>query len=58
MYSNTTDEYNMIEFEDERVNHYLHHFDECNLEQLEYNFEFDCMEPSTELMEEIMWEEY
>ncbi len=56
MYSNCSDEYNMVEFEDERVNHFLHHFDECDLDTLEYNFEFDCIESNTDFIEEIIWD--
>ncbi|WP_428737138.1 hypothetical protein [Sulfurimonas sp.] len=56
MYTNTTEEYNLVEFEDERVNHYLHHFDECDVEHLEYNLEYDCLEASTDYIEEIIWE--
>lgn len=55
MYTDTTEEYNIVEFEDERVNHFLHHFDECDMEHL-YNFEFDCIETNTDFIEEIIWE--
>jgi len=47
--------YEMIQFEDETFNHYLHHFDECDLEHLEFDLEFDCIAVSAALIEEIIW---
>ena len=47
--------YEMIQFEDEKFNHYLHHFDECDPEHLEFNLEFDCIAVATDLIEEIVW---
>lgn len=45
----------MIEFEDEMFNHYLHHFDECDTEHIQFNTEYDCIEVAAELIEEIIW---
>ncbi len=45
----------MIEFEDEMFNHYLHHFDECDMEHIGFNEEFDCIDVAAELIEEIIW---
>lgn len=45
----------MIEFEDEKFNHYLHHFDECDLDHLKFNLEYDCIESAAELIEEFVW---
>ena len=45
----------MIEFEDEMFNHYLHHFDECDTEHIAFNEEFDCIEVAANLIEEIIW---
>ena len=45
----------MIEFEDEMFNHYLHHFDECDMENIRFNTDYDCIEVATELIEEILW---
>lgn len=47
--------FELIEFENESFNHYLHHFDECEGEGLTYNEEYDCIEAATELIEEIIW---
>lgn len=45
----------MIAFEDEKFNHFLHHFDDCDLELLEFNMELDCIALSADLIEEIIW---
>ena len=47
--------YEMIEYEDEMFNHYLHHFDECDTEHIQFNTEYDCIEVAAELIEEILW---
>ncbi|WP_345975838.1 hypothetical protein [Sulfurimonas sp. HSL3-7] len=47
--------YEMIEYEDEMFNHYLHHFDECDTEHIAFNDEYDCIEVAAELIEEIIW---
>lgn len=46
----------MIEITDFSFNHYLHHFDECDGEQMHYNEEFDCIEALAECCEEILWD--
>jgi len=45
----------IIEFEDNRFNHYIHHFDECDTEHPGYNFEYECIETAAECIEEILW---
>jgi len=45
----------MIEFEDEMFNHFLHHFDECDLDHIGFNEEYDCIDVAAELIEEIIW---
>lgn len=45
----------IIEFEDNSFNHYIHHFDECNAEHPGYNLEYDCIESVAECIEEILW---
>jgi len=45
----------MIECKDELLNHYLHHFDECDIECPDYNFELDCLDIMAECAEEIIW---
>ncbi|MBD3797834.1 MAG: hypothetical protein IE887_08880 [Campylobacterales bacterium] len=57
MFSSSNEEYNMVEFEDKRINHYLHHFDGCNLEHIEYNLGYDCIAPSTGIIKEIIWDD-
>jgi hypothetical protein len=47
--------YEMIEYEDEKFNHYLHHFDECDMEHPEFNLELDCIAVTADLAEEIIW---
>ena len=44
----------IIEFEDNSFNHYIHHFDETNEEYSAYNdeYEYQC----SDCMEEIIWE--
>ena len=46
---------NIIEVEDFRFNHLIHHFDECDGEHVCYNDEFECIEATADLMEEILW---
>ncbi len=45
----------MMEMEDFNFNHYIRHLDECNLEHLLFNEEFDCIEVAAACMEEIIW---
>ena len=45
----------IIEFEDFNFNHYIHHFEDCDAENLQYNDEFECLEIEAECMEEIIW---
>jgi len=45
----------IIEMEDFNLNHYLHHFDECESECLIFNEEYQCIESVTECMEEFVW---
>lgn len=47
--------YEMIQYEDEMLNHYLNHFDECDTENIQFNAEYDCIEVTAELIEEILW---
>lgn len=46
----------IIEMEDFTFNHYLHHFDECDGEDVVYNAEYNCIEAATECLEEIIWD--
>lgn len=50
MFGNT-----IIEVEDFRLNHYIHHFDECDGEHVRYNDEYECIEAAADLIEEILW---
>ena len=50
MYSN-----DIVEMEDFSFNHFIHHFDECDIEHLGYNEEYNCIEVVAECMEEIIW---
>ena len=45
----------IIEVEDFRFNHLIHHFDECDEEHMHYNEEYECIEAATDLIEEILW---
>ena len=45
----------IVEMEDFTFNYYLHHFDECDGEQIVYNTEYNCIETAAECMEEIIW---
>lgn len=45
----------MIQYEDEKLNHYLNHFDECDTDHIAFNEEYDCIEVAAELIEEILW---
>jgi hypothetical protein len=45
----------IIEVEDFRFNHLIHHFDECDGEHMHYNEEYGCIEAATDLIEEILW---
>jgi hypothetical protein len=45
----------ILEFEDFGFNHYIHHFDECDAEHLQYNDEYECLQVAAELIEEIIW---
>ena len=47
--------YEMIQYEDEMLNHYLNHFDDCDMEHIQFNTEYDCIEVAAELIEEILW---
>lgn len=43
----------IIELEDFSFNHYIHHFDECDGENIDYNKEHDCMAVVAECFEEV-----
>ncbi|MFA6138928.1 MAG: hypothetical protein WC667_12715 [Sulfurimonas sp.] len=45
----------IIEFEDNSFNHFIHHFDECDEEHPHFNDQYGCIEIAAELMEEIIW---
>lgn len=45
----------MIECKDELLNHYLHHFDECEDEMPHFNAELDCLDIMVACSEEIIW---
>lgn len=45
----------IIEMEDFSFNHLIHHFDECDIEHLGFNEEYNCIEVAAECMEEIIW---
>lgn len=45
----------MIECKDELLNHYLHHFDECEDEIPHFNEELGCLDIMAECSEEIIW---
>ena len=47
----------IIEMEDFSFNHYIHHFDECEGESIEYNKEYDCMAVVAECFEEVPLDE-
>ena len=49
-------ECDMIEMEDFSFNHFIHHYDDCDCEQMHFNEEFDCIEILAECCEEIIWE--
>ncbi|MHC3994796.1 hypothetical protein ACXWTF_08185 [Thiomicrolovo sp. ZZH C-3] len=46
----------MIELEDFSFNHLLHHYDDCNCEQMHFNEEFDCIDALADCCEEILWD--
>ena len=45
----------IIELEDFGFNHYLHHFDEFDGDELVFNEEFDSLQAAVDLIEEIIW---
>jgi hypothetical protein len=45
----------IIDFEDSSFNHYIHHFDDCDMEHLVFNDEYECIESVADCMEEIIW---
>lgn len=45
----------IIEFEDNSFNYYIHHFDECDEEHPHFNDEYGCIEVAADLIEEIIW---
>jgi len=47
----------MIECKNESLNHYLHHFDECDAEHIQFNEELGCLDLMAECAEEILWNE-
>ena len=49
-------EYDIIEVEDNGFNHLIHHFDECDAEHPEYNYEMGCIEMLADCAEEIYWD--
>ena len=49
--------YDYIEFEDENFNHYIHHYNDVDVDHLAYNETYDCLEMLVECTEEIVWEE-
>jgi len=56
MFEPVSNECDIVEFEDERMNHYLHHFDEYEMEDIEYTLIYNYMDVGTDMMEEIIWE--
>lgn len=48
-------ECDMIEMENFSFNHYLHHYDDCDCEQMHFNDEMDCIDVLAECCEEILW---
>lgn len=46
----------IIEFEDNSFNHYIHHYDDVDEDHLAYNEEYECLEMMIEFTEEIIWE--
>ncbi|MBU0721343.1 hypothetical protein KJ877_08370 [bacterium] len=48
-------ETDMIEFEDNSFNHYIHHYGECDMEHPFFNTEYGCIEIAADLIEEIIW---
>ncbi len=51
MYAN-----DIIECLDETLNHFLHHFNECELEVPHYNDELGCLDIMAECSEDYLWE--
>lgn len=47
----------VIEMEEFSLNHYLHHFDESEIEYTDYNKEHDCMAVVAECFEDISLDE-
>ncbi len=45
----------MIECKDELLNHYLHHFDECEDEIPHFNEEMGCLDLMADCAEEFIW---
>ena len=45
----------IIEMEDFIFNHYIHHFDESESQDLDFNEEYSCIEAAAECVEEIIW---
>jgi len=44
----------IIELEDFSFNHYIHHFEECDLEYLDYNDEYQCPEIEADSIDDII----
>lgn len=45
----------LIAFEDEHFNHFIHHFSEVDEKCLDFNEEFDCIDTLADCIEEILW---
>ncbi len=48
-------EFDYIEVEDNGLNHYIHHFDECEDDLIHFNEELGCIEEQACCVEEIYW---
>ena len=44
----------MIEFEDNSFNHYIHHFDECDIDTFGFNEPSECLMIAAEFMDDII----
>lgn len=45
----------IIEFEDNDFNNYIHHFDDFDVDHLEFNEKYECLEMAADCIEEIIW---
>lgn len=46
----------LVEFEDEKINHYLHHFDELDMQLLSFDEDYEPIALGSDVIEEIIYE--